>query len=85
MPAEGIRIVLDPFDLADQGKRLLGCNYGSTVPQLDFPRLASLYLDGRLPLDRLIGRRAGLHEANRALEDLRVAAGLRTTLEPETA
>jgi S-(hydroxymethyl)glutathione dehydrogenase/alcohol dehydrogenase len=83
MPAEGTRVVLDPFDLSDQGKRLLGCNYGSTVPQLDFPRLASLYLDGRLPLDRLVGARLGLDGANRALRDLRKAAGLRTVLMPE--
>lgn len=85
MPAEGTRITLDPFELADQGKRLVGCNYGSTVPQLDFPRLARLYLDGRLPLDRLVGRRAGLADADRALGDLRAAAGLRTILEPEAA
>lgn len=85
MPAEGTRVQLDPFDLADRGKRLLGCNYGSSVPAVDFPRLARLYLDGRLPLDRLIGRRAPLAEANRALDDLRSAAGLRTILEPEDA
>lgn len=81
MPPEGVTITVDPFDLADQGKRLLGCNYGSSVPAVDFPRLARLFLDGRLPLDRLVGRRAPLTEANRALEDLRQAAGLRTILE----
>lgn len=85
MPAEGTRITLDPFALADQGKRLLGCNYGSTVAHLDFPRLARLYLDGRLPLDRLIGRRAELADADRALTDLRTVAGLRTILEPAAA
>lgn len=85
MPAEGTRVSLDPFDLADQGKRVLGCNYGSTVPQLDFPRLAALYLHGRLPIDLLIGRRAPLSDADRGLADLRTAAGLRTILEPEAA
>ena len=39
MPAEGVRASIDPFDLADQGKRLVGCNYGSSVPAVDFPRL----------------------------------------------
>ncbi len=85
MPAEGTRVALDPFDLADQGKRVLGCNYGSTVPQLDFPRLAALYLHERLPIDLLIGRRAPLSDADRALADLRTATGLRTILEPKTA
>lgn len=85
MPAEGVTIHLDPFDLADRGKRLLGCNYGSCVPQVDFPRLAQLFARGRLPLDRLIGHRAPLSEVDRALADLRAGSGLRTILEPEAA
>jgi S-(hydroxymethyl)glutathione dehydrogenase / alcohol dehydrogenase len=83
MPAEGVRVAIDPLDLADQGKRILGCNYGSCVPAVDFPRLAGLHAAGRLPLDRLVGRRAGLDEADRALADLRAAVGLRSILEPE--
>jgi S-(hydroxymethyl)glutathione dehydrogenase/alcohol dehydrogenase len=80
MPAEGVRVSVDPFDLADQGKRLLGCNYGSSVPAVDFPRIARLYLAGRLPLDKLVGRRRPLSEAGAALDDLRAAVGLRTVL-----
>ena len=80
MPAEGVRVSVDPFDLADQGKRLIGCNYGSSVPAVDFPRLAELYLAGRLPLDQLVGRRRPLDEAAAALDDLRDAVGLRTVL-----
>ena len=82
MPAEGVRASIDPFDLADQGKRLIGCNYGSSVPAVDFPRLAQLYLTGRRPLDQLVGRRRGLDEAGAALDDLRDAVGLRTVLTP---
>jgi S-(hydroxymethyl)glutathione dehydrogenase/alcohol dehydrogenase len=80
MPAEGVRASIDPFDLADQGKRLVGCNYGSSVPAVDFPRLASLYLEGRLGLDQLVGRTRPLDEAAAALDDLRDAVGLRTVL-----
>jgi S-(hydroxymethyl)glutathione dehydrogenase/alcohol dehydrogenase len=80
MPAEGVRIEIDPFDLADQGKRIVGCNYGSSVPSVDFPRLARLYLAGRLPLEKLVGRRRPLEEAGAALDDLRAAVGLRTVL-----
>jgi S-(hydroxymethyl)glutathione dehydrogenase/alcohol dehydrogenase len=69
--------------LADQGKRPVGCNYGSSVPAIDFQRLASLYLSGRLALDGLVGRRAGLDDADLALAELRDAVGLRTILEPE--
>lgn len=81
MPAIDARASFSPFDLADQGKRILGCNYGSSVPAVDFPRMAALYLAGRLPLDRLIGRTRPRREANEALADLEGAIGLRTILE----
>lgn len=80
MTAMGQRVGFDPFKLADQGKRILGCNYGSSVPAVDFPRLAALYGSGRLPLDRLIGATVGLEGTNRALSDLRRAVGLRTVI-----
>jgi len=81
MPAEGVTVPLDPFDLADGGKRVLGCNYGSSVPSVDFPRISRLYLSGRLPLDRLVGRTTTLDGVDGALDDLRRAAGLRTVVE----
>jgi S-(hydroxymethyl)glutathione dehydrogenase / alcohol dehydrogenase len=80
MPAEGVRATFDPFDLTDGGKRILGCNYGSSVPSVDFPRLAHLYISGRLPLDRLVGGVIGLDAVDGALEDLRRAVGLRTVI-----
>jgi len=83
MPAEGVTVPIDPFDLADGGKRILGCNYGSSVPSVDFPRIARLYLSGRLPLDRLVGRTTTLDGVDGALDDLRRAAGLRTVIEQE--
>jgi S-(hydroxymethyl)glutathione dehydrogenase / alcohol dehydrogenase len=84
MPPEGVRVVFDPFDLADQGKRILGCNYGSSVPSVDFPRLARLYTSGRLPLDRLVGRTIALDAVDGALDDLRQAVGLRTVITQTT-
>ena len=70
------------FELADQGKRILGCNYGSSVGELDIPMLARLYLSGRLPLDDLIGTTRPLAEAALAFDDLRAGTGLRTVLVP---
>ncbi|WP_030422681.1 Zn-dependent alcohol dehydrogenase [Streptomyces sp. SCSIO 75703] len=70
------------FDLADQGKRILGCNYGSSIGERDIPRLARLHLAGRLPLDDLVGRTRPLAEAAAAFDDLRTHTGVRTILEP---
>ena len=80
MPAEDVTVPLDPFDLADSGKRVLGCNYGSSVPSVDFPKLARLYASGRLPLDRLVGKTTTLDTVDGALDDLRRAVGLRTII-----
>lgn len=82
MTAIGKRVSFDPFDLADQGKSILGCNYGSSVPVVDFPRLAALHLSGRLPLARLVGTHGELADAPKAFEDLRAGLGLRTILHP---
>ncbi|MFE6663646.1 alcohol dehydrogenase catalytic domain-containing protein [Streptomyces sp. NPDC057697] len=82
MAAAGATGAFDLFDLADQGKRILGCNYGSSVGALDIPKLARLYLAGRLPLDELIGTVRPLREAAAAFEDLRSNVGVRTILEP---
>lgn len=82
MAAIGATAAFDLFDLADQGKRILGCNYGSSVGELDIPRLARLHLAGRLPLDDLIGTVRPLSEAAQAFDDLRSRTGVRTILEP---
>lgn len=80
MTPEGVRVSIDPFDLADQGKRILGCNYGSSVAQVDIPRLARLYLAGALPLDRILGRTITLAELPGAFEDMRRGSGLRSVV-----
>ena len=61
------------------GKRLLGCNYGSTRPNVDFPKLIDLFMEGRLKLRELISRRfelAEINEAFRALHAGEVARGV---------
>lgn len=80
LPPEDQPITLDALSLAEEGKRLIGSNYGSTVPRRDFPRLAALYLNGRLPVDRLITRRVSLEEIDSAVEDMRAGARGRTVV-----
>lgn len=82
MPPMGAKVQFDAFDLADQGKRVLGCNYGSSVTAVDIPRLAGLFLAGRLPLDQLVGTKRPLEEAQLAFDDLSSGTGLRGILVP---
>ncbi|GIH15452.1 alcohol dehydrogenase catalytic domain-containing protein [Rugosimonospora africana] len=56
--------------LVQREKRIVGSLYGSSNPLLDVPRLLELYRAGRLPIDRLIGKRYPLESINDAFADL---------------
>lgn len=73
----GHRASFEPAALVDKSARIVGANYGWSIPSEDFPRLAGLVLDGRLPVDRLIEDRIGLEDVNAALDALRRGEGLR--------
>jgi S-(hydroxymethyl)glutathione dehydrogenase/alcohol dehydrogenase len=62
------RAEISPFDLVLQEKTLKGSVYGSTRPEVDFPRLFELYRRGRLPLDKLLSRRYPLEQVNEAYD-----------------
>jgi S-(hydroxymethyl)glutathione dehydrogenase/alcohol dehydrogenase len=71
-PASGGVLKIDPFELIC-GKQLRGSWGGSCKPDEDTPIFAQLYQEGRLPLDRLIGKTYTLNQVNEAMDDL--AAG----------
>lgn len=77
LPAEGQRVSFDVGRAVEGSVSVLGVNYGRSIPAVDFPRLARLYLAGRLPVDRLVEERIGLEDVPRALEALRVGEGVR--------
>jgi len=69
-------------ELVQRQKRIVGALYGSSNPRIDLPRIFSLYLAGRLPLDALITSRRPLDEVNEATADLRSGVAGRTVLIP---
>lgn len=71
LPPQDTPVAIDALALAESGKSLVGSNYGSTVPGRDFPRLAALYLAGKLPVDELISHRIRLEEVNEAFDAMR--------------
>ena len=71
LPPQDAPVSIDALALAESGKSLIGSNYGSTVPGRDFPRLAELYLAGKLPVDRLISHRIKLDDVNEAFDAMR--------------
>lgn len=68
-PAHGKRISLDPYELIC-GKQIMGSWGGASNPDHDIPMFAKLYLDSKLPLDKLITQRYRLDDINQALDDL---------------
>ena len=80
MTAQGRRASFDVYRFVDGGRRILGSNYGSAIAAVDFPRYAALYLEGRLPIDRLVDRRIELDGVEAAFERLRRGEGLRSVI-----
>jgi S-(hydroxymethyl)glutathione dehydrogenase / alcohol dehydrogenase len=73
----GVRASFEPFPFVDGGRRILGSNYGSADPVVDFPRYAALHLAGRLPADRLVTSRIGLDGIEDAFAAMRRGEGVR--------
>ncbi|WP_336660656.1 zinc-binding dehydrogenase [Leucobacter sp. USHLN153] len=71
LPPEGQKVEIDGLLLAYDGKTIIGSNYGGLVPARDFPRVASAYLSGALPLDELISARVRLDDVNEAFDAMR--------------
>ena len=73
VPETGAMVPLDVRPLVTAEQVIRGSSYGSARTREDLPRLANLYLAGKLQIDQLITRRYDLGEANEAFRAL--AAG----------
>ena len=61
-------------------RRLVDSYMGSAVPRRDIPRYIGLFMDGRMPVDRLAGGTFPLEQVNEAMEALAGGAGGRQVL-----
>ena len=68
-PEHGKLISIDPYELIC-GKKIRGSWGGSSDPDRDVPLFARLYLEGKLPLEKLISKRYKLESINEALDDM---------------
>jgi len=80
LPPSGQQARFDPLALAEADRRILGCNYGSIVPQRDIPDLVDLVMSGDLDLESMVSARRPLAEAADALADLASGRALRQLL-----
>ena len=77
----GERAAFEVFPFVDGARRIVGSNYGSAEPAIDFARYASWTLDGQLPVDRLIDRRIAIDDIEDAFEQMRAGRYVRQIIE----
>lgn len=80
LPPIGDRAFFELFGFVDGSRRVLGSNYGWSVPERDFPLLAGHYLAGRLPIELLVEERILLGDVERAMDSLRRGEGARRVI-----
>ncbi len=68
--------------LVSEEKTIKGSYMGSCVPVRDIPRYIALYQQGKLPVDRMVSQRVGLHELNEGFDRLQAVATVRQLLVP---
>jgi len=62
------------------GKTITGTVQGDIVPQVDIPRYVDMFLNGKLPIDKLITRSYSLEQINDAFEALEKKEVLRSVI-----
>ena len=70
LPGPEATITLKHLSLAAEERCLKGSYMGSCIPSRDIPRYISLFLDGRLPVDRLMSKTISFGELNEAFDRL---------------
>ena len=78
--AEGVTVEIDPYIMSDREKRIIGSNYGSCNPPVDFPRLIDLYMQGKINLDVLIARNCTIDDINEAFVGMGGGEAARTVI-----
>jgi len=79
-PPEGEFINIAPHELI-AGKQIFGSWGGGCKPDVDIPKLAEIYLKGKIPLEKLISKRYKLDKINEALLDLEKGLVFRPLIE----
>ena len=62
-------VTIDARDLMME-KTIIGSMYGTSRPQIEFPKLVSLYKAGKLKLDELVSKTMDVSDANAAFDAL---------------
>jgi S-(hydroxymethyl)mycothiol dehydrogenase len=80
VPTPDMRIDMPLVDFFSRGGTLKSAWYGDCLPERDFPTLISLYLQGRLPLEKFVTERIGLDGVEAAFHKMHAGEVLRSVV-----
>ena len=80
VPTPGMTLEMPLVDFFSRGGSLKSSWYGDCLPERDFPTLINLYLQGRLPLDKLVTERIGLDAIEDAFHKMHTGEVLRSVV-----
>lgn len=81
LPSPETRLEISPLSLVVDARALIGSYMGSGNPTDDIQRYAQMYLDGQLPVDRLISAHIKLSDINEAMDALESGDALRQVID----
>lgn len=77
----GVTVPVECFSFIT-GKNLVGVNSGFMRPAVDLPNYVDLYMDGKLPLDKLVTHHFKLEEINEAIDSLQRGEVIKAVIIP---
>ena len=80
VPTPQMRLDMPLLDFFSHGGALKSSWYGDCLPERDFPTLVSLYLQGRLPLEKFVTERIGLGDVEEAFRKMHGGEVLRSVV-----
>jgi S-(hydroxymethyl)mycothiol dehydrogenase len=80
VPTPAMKLEMPLVDFFSRGGSLKSSWYGDCLPERDFPTLISLYLQGRLPLEKFVSERIGLADIEDAFKKMHAGEVLRSVV-----
>ncbi|TQK27935.1 S-(hydroxymethyl)mycothiol dehydrogenase [Arthrobacter sp. SLBN-53] len=80
VPTPDMTLEMPLVDFFSRGGSLKSSWYGDCLPERDFPTLISLYLQGRLPLEKFVSERIGLDQVEDAFHKMHAGEVLRSVV-----
>ncbi|MBI3217710.1 MAG: S-(hydroxymethyl)mycothiol dehydrogenase [Mycobacterium sp.] len=80
VPTPDMTLEMPLVDFFSRGGSLKSSWYGDCLPERDFPTLISLYLQGRLPLEKFVSERIGLDQIEEAFHKMHAGEVLRSVV-----